>query len=99
MIEYLVPIGMFWIAAALYLGGMKVEFEGGSGPREVLGLVVMFVLFMAAWWVLELVLSAALPDLLALVVATLVTVAALPIWSWLGFRVLGVKVSSGTFAR
>ena len=40
---------LFWPIAALYLGGMAT-LKGGSPGREVLGLLVSFVVWSLIWW-------------------------------------------------
>ncbi len=49
MLGWLAAFCLFWLVASLYLGGLDVELEGGSGFRQVLGLLVMNVLFLAAY--------------------------------------------------
>ncbi|GBD32201.1 hypothetical protein HRbin33_01165 [bacterium HR33] len=92
MLEWLIPVCFFWLAAAIYLGGMAVDVEGGNGLRQVLGLLATFVLFVAAWRVLGLLLGGIAPVLGDLVLPTIVSALLLPIISRAGFGLLGVKV-------
>ena len=89
----LIPICLFWLTAALYLGGMNVEIVGGNGLRQVIGLLATFVLFVAVWRVLNIALGGALPAPLGnLAIPTIATVLSLPLLARVGFRIMGVKV-------
>ncbi|MFQ5690510.1 MAG: hypothetical protein ACE5HQ_09590 [Gemmatimonadota bacterium] len=92
MVEWLVPVGLFWIAAAVYLGGMPVEIEGGGGVRQLLGLAVLFALFLVVWAAARAVLGGVGPRLGRVVLPTLVTVLLLPLTSRLAFRILGIRL-------
>lgn len=37
--EWLVPVCLFWVLTAIYLGGCPVEVVGGNGFRQVMGVV------------------------------------------------------------
>jgi hypothetical protein len=97
MLEWLVPLSAFWIIAALFLGGSPAEVEGGGGGRQLLGLIASLVLYLAVWWAVRAGLRAALPATGALVGATLVAVALIPVWCRLAYRVVGLKVVGPTF--
>lgn len=92
MLEWLIPIALFWTMAALYLGGMGVDVEGGSGVRQLLGLVLTFVVFLVVWGVLHTVLGGLNAVLGGLVVPTVLTILALPLVARIGFRIVGVRV-------
>lgn len=92
MLEWLVPVCFFWLAAAIYLGGMAVDVEGGNGLTQVMGLLVTFVLFLVTWRVLGLLLGGIAPVLGDLVLPTILSALLLPILSRAGFGLLGVKV-------
>ena len=92
MLMWLIPVGLFWTMAALYLGGMAVDVEGGSGFRQVLGLVLTFVVFVGVWGVLHTALRGLGPVLFGMVVPTLLTILALPLVARIGFRIVGVRV-------
>ncbi len=38
--EWLVPVCLFWVLTAIYLGGGPVEVVGGNGFRQVMGVRV-----------------------------------------------------------
>ena len=98
MVEWLVPLGAFWIVASLFLGGSPAEIEGGGGFRQVLGLLASLALYLAIWFGLRAGLRAALPSPAALVVATVVTAALVPVWCRIAYRIVGLKVVGPTFA-
>lgn len=100
MYEVLIPVCLFWMTAALYLGGMNVEIVGGSGVRQVIGLVDTFVLFVIVWRVLNMVLGGMLPAPLGnLAIPTIATVLSLPLLARVGFRIMGVKIQRGQHAE
>jgi hypothetical protein len=92
MLEWLTPICFFWLAAAIYLGGMAVDVEGGSGLRQILGLLVTFVLFLVVWKVWSLLLGGIAPVLGDLVLPTVLSALLLPLVSRAGFGLMGVRV-------
>ena len=93
MLSWLVPIGLFWIVGAVYLGGFPLEFEGDSGVRQVLGLLATFVAFLAVWAGLRAAFGAALPGTLGgMILPTGITVLAFPWLARAGFLVAGVKI-------
>lgn len=96
MLEWLIPISVFWLAAALYLGGMDVEVEGGSGFQQLLGLLVTFALFLAVWAGLRIPLGGFIGVLGRVVLPTLISVSILPLISRVAFRLVGVRVHAAT---
>jgi len=95
MVVWLVPVSMFWLVAALYLGGFDIEIEGGGGMRQFLGLVVSFALFLASYAVLGMVLGGVGPVLGVVVLPVLISVGLLPVITRIGFMPLGVKIRKG----
>jgi hypothetical protein len=92
-IELLVPVSLFFSFTALYLGGMAVEVVGGTGPRQILSLIVMFVIYMAVWFGLHKVLGGTNASLiLGVIVPTIVTSLALPLIARAAFMALGMKI-------
>ena len=92
MLDWLVPISVFWIMAALYLGGMAVEVEGGSGFQQLLGLLVTFVLFLLVWTGLRVPLGGFVGLLGRLVLPTVLSILLLPVLARVGFRLTGSRV-------
>lgn len=96
MIAWIVPVSLFWLVAALYLGGFDLEIEGGGGVRQFLGLILSFVLFVVVFRVLGMVLSGPLGfGFGAIALPAVLSVALLPIVTRLGFLPLGVKIRKG----
>lgn len=98
-IWWLIPLGGFFPLAALFLGGAPIAFEGGGGLRHLLGLVLSWALTTGVWWGMRLALTGVLGGVAALVVATVVAFALIPVWCRIGFRLSGVKLVGATFAR
>lgn len=96
MIAWLVPVSMFWLVAAIYLGGFDLEIEGGGGLRQFVGLILSFVVFVAVFRVLGMALGGALgPNLGGIVLPAIVSVALLPVITRVGFLPMGVKIRKG----
>lgn len=89
---WLVPLCVYPLVCALYLGGSPLRLEGGSGPREVLGLVLTFVLLLVAWGVLRPLLGTVLGGAALVIVTTIVAGLLLPLLARAAFRVVGVRV-------
>ena len=94
MVSWLVPISVFWIVAALYLGGAAIRIEGGGGPRQLSGLALLFVLFMVVGVVGRVLLTDIVGAGFAVVFATLLGVILVPALAKLAFRVVGVRITS-----
>ena len=91
---WLLPVGLFWPIAAIYLGGL-FDLRGGKPVMELVGLVLSFLLTVAVWWALGKALGSIGPILGAIVLPTLLTLAILPLILVLGYRVIGIRVVRG----
>ena len=90
MLEWLIPLSLFWMAAALLFGGGHTNLEGGSGFQQVLGLIGTFVLFHVVWGVLNAILG---PGAMGrLLLSTVISILLLPVLSWVAFRIVGVRL-------
>lgn len=98
MIPWVIAISLFWMGAALYLGGLDVRIEGGGGVRQTLGLIDSFVLFLLAWWVLRQALGGLGPILGGILLPSAIAAVLIPVLTRIGFRLLGVKVGGGDSA-
>ncbi|MEJ2310992.1 MAG: hypothetical protein P8Y10_01705 [Gemmatimonadales bacterium] len=94
MLGWLGAFCLFWVVSSLYLGGMDVELEGGSGFRQLLGLLVMNVLFLVAWRALAAAIGG-LGGVPGVVLPYLATVLLVPLLARGAFGVMGVKLSRG----
>jgi hypothetical protein len=88
---WVLPIGLFWPVASIYLGGM-LELQGGGPARQLIGLLVSLVAFLLLWWVLGRLLAPVGPVLGKVVLATLLSVIAMPVLIYVGYRVVGIRV-------
>lgn len=98
MLEWLIPVSLFWAAAAIYLGGMAVDIVGGNGLRQVIGLLATYVLFLVVWGVLSMILGGIAPVLGGIILPSVLSVLALPLLSRAGFLIVGVKIKRGRHA-
>jgi hypothetical protein len=96
VIEWLAPICLFWTVIALYLGGFKIEIRGGNGLRQFIGVLDTFVLYLAVWALLRMLLRGAIGSLGAVVVACIITTVLLPVLSRIGFLIMGVRITKAT---
>jgi hypothetical protein len=92
MLEWMVPVLLFWAVAPLYFGGMAVDIKGGSGLRQVLGLFLTYALFLVVWGLLHSLVGRAAGTVPGLLVATVVAILGLPIEARVGFRLVGARV-------
>lgn len=94
IVEWLVPVVVFWMVGAMYLGGAPIRIEGGGGVRQLGGLAVSFVLFLAAWWGLRALVATVAGPILAIALAALAAAILIPLVCKVGFLLLGVKIVS-----
>lgn len=92
MIPWVIAISLFWMGAALYLGGLDIRIEGGGGVRQALGLIDSFVLFLVVWWLLRQALGGLGPILGGILLPSAIAALLLPVVTRIGFRLLGVRV-------
>ena len=91
----LLPVMMFWILVAIYLGGWAVDMRGGSGVTQVLGLIISFALFYAVWRGLHTAFNGLGEVLGGIVITSFLTAALLPAISWVGYKLVGVTIEKG----
>ena len=100
MIGWLPAIAFYWTFAAVYLGGAALEIEHTGGGRQLLGLVLHFVVFLVIFGAARTLFAAMLPGALAVALGLIVGVILFPISAKLTFRVVGVRIKSlGTAAH
>jgi hypothetical protein len=99
LLTTLMPIALFWILEATYLGGWPVDAHGGSGIQQVLGLLLSFVLWVVVWRVLHAALLGVGPVLGGLFITTVVATVLLPLTTWIGFKIVGVTVKQTASAH
>ena len=96
MVEWLIPIGLYWTLIAIYVGALSVSVANGPAVRQVLGLFASFVLLLLVWWGIRTALGMVSEGFVTRVLLpTVVSFAALPLIVRAGFGVLGIRVSRG----
>ncbi|MGQ0814744.1 MAG: hypothetical protein ACT4O1_09805 [Gemmatimonadota bacterium] len=93
MVEWLAPIALFWTMTALYVGGFPLQIEGGTF-RQILGIVITFVLYLAVWFGLRAVLRGSLGTVGGVAVACLIATLLLPLLVRGAFRVVGARITT-----
>ena len=56
-IEWIIPFALYPTLAALYYGGAPIRFEGPDNARQLLGVALGLVIFVAVWGVLKTVIQ------------------------------------------
>ena len=92
MVYWLIPICFFALFGSIFLGGTSIEPQGGTGLRQVLGLLVSAAIHVALWNVLRIALATFLPDTASLAFATLLSIPGVLVAAWIGFIIFGVKL-------
>jgi len=93
--EWLLPIGLFWVVAAVQFGGL-IDAESGSGLQQFVGLILTLVVFLALTYGLRLALGG-LGTLGNLVFPTALSLLVLGWLARITFRLVGVKIVSSRF--
>ena len=93
MIEWIIPFALYPTLAALYYGGAPIRFEGPDSGRQLLGVFLGLVLFVAVWGVLKTVIQPiAGPPLIGLAIASVLATLALRPGCRLACRLVGVRI-------
>ena len=98
MVSWLIPIALFWILAALHLGGGEINIKGGGGVRQLSGLLLLFAAFLAVSTVARMLLVGVAGAAFSVVFAAILAVILLPLLARLSFRVVGVRITSAETA-
>ncbi len=93
LLTSLLPVMLFWLLIALYIGGWPVDLRGGRGVQQVIGLVLSFVLFVVVWKLLHALFVGVGAVLGGIVITSFIAAALLPLVSWIGFKMVGVTVT------
>ena len=89
MLDWLLAGVLFWVASAIYFGGLERDVHGGTGLRQFLGLLVTYAIFLGVWFALHRVIG---PTAKGLLIASAGAALLLPLWARLGFMVVGARV-------
>ncbi|HJU66095.1 MAG TPA: hypothetical protein VJ596_10480 [Gemmatimonadaceae bacterium] len=90
MLEWLIPVSLFWILAAVLLGALPVNLVGGSGMQQILGLLLMYLFYLAVWGILHRLLGDDIA--VRVIVPTVIATLALPVLAKLAFAIVRVRV-------
>jgi hypothetical protein len=99
MAHWLVPVCFFGLFGSIFLGGTSIEPRGGNGLRQVLGLLASAAVHVALWNLLRLAFDTFLPDVGAMVFATLLSIPGVLLSSYIGFIIFGVKLGKAVAAH
>jgi len=92
LLPKILPIALFWLLEAVYLGGWPVDAHGGSAFQQVLGLVLTGILWAVTWVALSKLLTGIGPVLGGIMLTSVVAAALLPLVNWIGFKIAGVSI-------
>jgi hypothetical protein len=90
MLDWLVAVVLFWVAAALYFGGLERDVEGGTGFRQFIGLWLTYAIFLVVWGVLYKAIGVETAK--GVLIASAVSALAIPLEVRVGFRIVGARV-------
>ncbi len=91
-IEWIIPFALYPTLAALYYGGAPIRFEGPDGARQLLGVVLGMVVFVAVWGLLKTVVQSFTGPMAGLAIASVLAALALRPGCRLGCRLVGVRI-------
>ncbi len=98
-IMWLVPVGLFWPTAAIWLGGLR-EPTGGTAGRQLLGLGASFVVFLVVWWGLGRLFATVGGSVFGgVILPTLLALAGMPFLLTAGYRLVGLRLRSAVPAH
>jgi len=95
--QWLIPIGVFWVIAAVQFGGL-LDAENGSGLQQALGLLVTFAIYLGLALALRLALGGPFGVFGSVIFPTALPLLALGWLGRLGFRLVGVRLVSARFS-
>jgi len=99
MVQWLVPVCLFALFSSLLLGGSAIEPRGGSGLRQVLGLLVSCVVHVFLWNGLRIAFGTFAGPTAAMVFASLIAIPGVLLAAWIGFIIFGVKLGHAAAAH
>jgi hypothetical protein len=99
MVHWLVPICLFVLFASIFLGVTSIEPRGGGGLRQVLGLLASAAVHVGIWNVLRIGFGMFMPQVGAMIFASLISIPCILLAAWIGFMVFGVKLGKAVAAH
>lgn len=92
LVYWLLPVALYWPLAAMYVGGAPVRIEGGGGVRQILGVLLAFVLSVYFWRLSRSFLDDVTINFAAILIGTVVTAALIPLFCKLSLRLFGIRL-------
>ncbi len=92
MIDWIVPISLFWLMAAVFFGGLY-DAEEGTSARQALGLLLTFAAYLGLFAVLRLVLGGFMGPLGRVILPTVIPTMALGRLGKIVFKLVGVRLT------
>ena len=96
MLDWLVAVILFWVASALYFGGLQRDVHGGTGFRQFVGLLLTYVIFLVIWGALYKIVGVETAK--GVLIASAVAALLLPLEARLGFLLVGARVRKSSAA-
>lgn len=96
MVEWVVPISIFWLMGAVFFGGMY-DAENGSGLQQVLGLLLMFAVFLLLFWILRMVLGGFMGPVGRIILPTVIPAMLMGRLGQIVFKLVGVNMKRVIF--
>ena len=99
MVQWLVPVCRFALFSSIFLGGSSIEPKGGSGLRQMLGLLASCVVHVFLWNGLRILFASFMGPMAAMVFASLIAIPGVLLAAWIGFIIFGVKLGHAAAAH
>lgn len=99
-LRLLVPLTLIWPVLALATEGTRLRYYRGTTARESLALVFSIVAYGLLWFVLHRVgISLTGSELAAIVAASILSLLAVPVLLFAGYKLFGMKRQAGPAAH
>jgi hypothetical protein len=99
-LRLLVPLTLIWPILALAAEGTSLRYYKGTAARELLALTFSIIAYGLLWFALHRVgLSLTGSEAAAIAAASLLSLLAVPVLLFLGYKVFGVKAEAGSAAH
>jgi len=96
-LRLLVPLTLMWPILALTAEGTPLNRYRATPARELLALAFCILIYFLVWIVLDRLIESATGSVAAgVIVATALSLAAIPILLFLGFKIFGVSAGAGS---
>ena len=96
MVEWVIPISVYWVLGAVFFGGIY-DAENGSGIQQVIGLLLTFAVFLLLFWVLRLALGNFMGPLGRIILPSVIPAMLLGRIGQVVFKLVGVNMKRVMF--